>query len=68
MYIVDFLCLEKELIIEVDGGQHAEARGYDAVRSEWLQSQGFQVLRFWNNQVLAEIDGVMEVVLDALQR
>ncbi len=68
LYIVDFLCLEKELIIEVDGGQHADAREYDTARSEWLQSKGFQVLRFWNNQVLTEIDGVMEVVLETLQR
>ena len=66
-YIVDFLCLEQELIIEIDGAQHAESKEYDAVRSEWLGSQGFIVLRFWNNQVLTEIDGVIQVVLDTIQ-
>ena len=50
-YIVDFACLEKRLIIEVDGGQHSEQTAYDLERDTWLESQGFSVLRFWNNQV-----------------
>ena len=50
-YVVDFVCFEKRLIIEVDGGQHAQQVEDDNARTEWLQSQGFQVLRFWNNQV-----------------
>ena len=61
-YIVDFVCLEKRLIIEVDGGQHMENVEYDDQRDAWLKAQGFRVLRFWNNQVLNEIDSVLEVV------
>ncbi len=51
-YIVDFACLEKKLIIEVDGGQHAQQVEDDNARTEWLRSQGLPGLRFWNNQVL----------------
>jgi very-short-patch-repair endonuclease len=51
-YIVDFVCLEKRLIVELDGGQHAEQSDYDARRDAWLSQQDFSVLRFWNNDVL----------------
>src|SRR2546428_911350 len=61
-YIVDFVCLEKRLVIELDGGQHAERPVYDAERTAWLESQGFRVMRFWNNQVLKEIDIVKEAI------
>ena len=61
-YIVDFVCFENKLVIEVDGGQHAEQADYDAARTAWLESQGFRVLRFWNNQVLQEMDAVREAV------
>lgn len=61
-FIVDFVCLEKRLIIEVDGGQHAEYLDYDAGRDAWLRKQGFVVLRFWNNDVLKNIGGVLEVI------
>ena len=67
-YIVDFACLEKRLIIEVDGGQHSEQTAYDLERDTWLESQGFSVLRFWNNQVLKEMEAVEEVIVDALTR
>jgi very-short-patch-repair endonuclease len=50
-YIVDFLCLEKKLIIELDGGQHAETNEYDSARTLKLETDGFQVLRFWNNEI-----------------
>ncbi len=50
-YIVDFACLNRRLIVELDGGQHAENLG-DQKRDTWLRAQGFQVLRFWNNDVL----------------
>jgi very-short-patch-repair endonuclease len=60
-YIVDFVCFEKKVIIEVDGGQHSE-NGYDRVRDEWLIKEGFKVLRFWNNEVLNNIAGVLEVI------
>ena len=62
-YIVDFVCFEKQLIIELDGGQHTEQVAYDVERSTWLQSQGFRVLRFWNHEVLQNTEAVVEVVL-----
>ena len=65
-YIVDFVCLEKKLVIEVDGGQHNDAKADDAMRDRWLRSQGYRVLRFWNHEVLTQIDGVMEMVRSAL--
>jgi very-short-patch-repair endonuclease len=61
VYIVDFVCLEKKLIIEVDGGQHANSEE-DRRRDAWLQSEGYAVLRFWNNEVLGNMEGVMEVI------
>ena len=65
-YVVDFLCLETRLIIEVDGGQHAKQTGKDELRDKWLASQGFRVLRFWNNDVLSETDAVVETIVQAL--
>ena len=65
-YIVDFVCLEDKLIIEVDGGQHTQNAEYDAERTTWLESQGFRVIRFWNNQVLEETEAVGEAILDAI--
>ena len=61
-YIVDFVCLEQKLIIELDGGQHAEQIEYDKTRTNFLESEGYEVLRFWNNQVLHELEGVLEVI------
>jgi very-short-patch-repair endonuclease len=63
-YIVDFVCLQARLIVEVDGGQHGADR--DAVRDAWLRRQSFRVLRFWNNDVHSNIDGVLQVIADAL--
>ena len=63
-YIVDFLCAEQRLIIEVDGGQHSPAR--DARRTAFLQSQGFRLIRFWNNDVLQNLDGVRTTIEEAL--
>jgi len=65
-YIVDFVCLEQRLVIEVDGSQHMERASQDARRDAWLASVGFRVLRFWDNQVLNEIDGVAEVIARVL--
>ena len=67
-YIVDFLCESARLIIEVDGGQHSEQRRYDAIRTQWLRTQGYEVVRFWNNEVAGHLDGVMDAVADALKR
>jgi very-short-patch-repair endonuclease len=64
-YIVDFVCLPLRLIIECDGGQHA-ASDYDAARDAWLRAQGFEVLRFWNNDILPEPDGVLTMILEVL--
>jgi very-short-patch-repair endonuclease len=66
-YIVDFVCFEEKLIIELDGGQHFEQSAYDSERTAWLGSQGFRVLRFWNDQVLKEIEAVKESILEALE-
>lgn len=66
-YIVDFICLDKRLIVEVDGGQHMDNVDYDLQRDDWLKSQNFKVLRFWNNQVLNEIGSVLEVIVKNLE-
>ena len=60
-YIVDFVCFDARLIVEIDGGQHAESQR-DKMRETWFQSQGFAVLRFWNHDVLANTDGVIEKI------
>src|SRR6266849_3760297 len=65
-YIVDLVCREQRLIIEVDGGQHAESER-DAVRDQWLRDHRYRVLRFWNNDVIQNIDGVLETIASALQ-
>jgi len=64
-YVLDFVCLERRLVVEVDGGQHAES-ARDEVRDRQLAEAGLTVLRFWNNQVLGEIEAVLEVIRQAL--
>lgn len=59
-YIVDFVAKEMNLIIEIDGGQHNEKT--DIERTRYLEKQGFKVLRFWNNDVLMNIEGVLESI------
>ena len=66
-YIVDFVCHERKLVIEADGGQHAERIGYDAGRTAWLESQGFVVPRFWNDEILRNTQAVLETILRELQ-
>ncbi len=66
-YIVDFVCVTPKLIVEADGGQHAEQAGYDAERTAYLNSLGFTVLRFWNNEILRQTDEVLAEILKALQ-
>jgi very-short-patch-repair endonuclease len=61
-YIVDFVCLEKRLIVEVDGGQHNERVRHDSSRDEWLRAQGFKVLRFWNNEVMRDVGAVADAI------
>ena len=65
-YIVDFVCFEHRLIVEADGSQHAESRS-DTERDIWLEEQGFRVLRFWNNEIASNIEGVAEAILAAIQ-
>jgi very-short-patch-repair endonuclease len=61
-YIVDFVCLEKRLILEIDGGQHDIERDKDQERTNWLVTEGYSVLRFWNNDVLTNLEGVLETI------
>ncbi len=61
-YIVDFACLSERIVIEVDGGQH-HGSAYDAVRDACLHGHGFRILRFWNNEVIENIEGVCEMIL-----
>ncbi len=63
-YIADFMCYEKRLIVEVDGGQHTIQEEYDRRRSEWIEKQGFRILRFWDNEVLENMEGVIYRILD----
>ena len=67
-YIVDFVCHEYKLVIELDGGHHQDQQEYDAVRSEWLQSRGFEVLRYRDNDVLTDVDSVLESIGEVLRR
>lgn len=64
-YVVDFACLHQKIIIEVDGGQHSDSAS-DVRRDQWLEQQGFRVLRFWNNDVLRNTDGVLTVIASVL--
>jgi very-short-patch-repair endonuclease len=65
-YVCDFVCFAKKLVVEVDGGQHAENVA-DQRRTEWLESQGFRVLRFWNHEVLKDTQAALEVIFSALK-
>ncbi len=65
-YIVDFVCLEAKLIIEADGGQHAEQATYDIRRTTCLETMGYRVMRFWNHEILKELHSVLEQILAAL--
>jgi very-short-patch-repair endonuclease len=65
-YIVDFACLDARVIVEVDGGQHADAIADDSARDAWLAARGYCVVRFWNNDVIGNIDGVLVLLRDAL--
>lgn len=66
-YVLDFFCESERLVIEVDGGQHADCAAKDEKRSAWLIAKGCRVLRFWNHDVLNNIDGVLETIQRALK-
>lgn len=61
-YVADFVCYESKLIVECDGGHHMDQIQQDHQRDEWFRSQGFKILRFWNNEVLTNIEGVLETI------
>jgi very-short-patch-repair endonuclease len=63
-YIVDFVCHERRLVVELDGGQHAEST-HDVRRDRWLESKGYRVLRFWNSDVFKNREGVLETIVSA---
>jgi very-short-patch-repair endonuclease len=67
-YIVDFVCHSAKLVIEVDGAQHGFKRNAaaDLIRTQWLEAQGYRVLRFWNDEVLRQVDGVLDTIYAAL--
>jgi very-short-patch-repair endonuclease len=65
-YVADFVCLERRLVIEADGGEHAERAGRDAERTRWLAARGYRVMRFWNHQVLGETEAVLAAIHEAL--
>ncbi len=64
-YVADFVCLQTRLIVEADGGQHHQS-GHDAGRDDFLRREGFQILRFWNNDILQNLEGVCEMILRQL--
>jgi very-short-patch-repair endonuclease len=65
-YIVDFICIEKKLIIELDGGQHSQQINKDIIRDKWLKSHGYEVIRFWDNDVIRNAEAVLESIADKL--
>ena len=66
-YIPDFCCPKAKVIIELDGGHHLEQEDYDAERTKYLESQGYKVIRFWNNDVINDIDSVIRTIQFALE-
>ena len=69
-YIIDFVCFEKKLVLEIDGNPHTqmEVKRNDNQRTLWLQSEGFRVLRFWNADILNNVEGVLEKIKDDLKQ
>ncbi len=65
-YILDFYCSEKKLAIELDGSQHMQNSGYDEKRAQILQKHNIEIMRFWDNEVLQNIDGVLQVIYERL--
>ncbi|WBO22872.1 endonuclease domain-containing protein [Sphingomonas abietis] len=65
-YIVDFLCIEARLVVELDGGQHRPEA--DARRTRWIEAEGYRVLRFWNGDVVENLDGVVDAILNDIEK
>ena len=66
-YVPDFVCVKKKLIIELDGGQHTEQAEYDNERTKFLESQGYKVIRFWNKDVMNDINGIIRNIQFSLE-
>jgi very-short-patch-repair endonuclease len=66
-YFADFACVEYGLVVELDGGQHSEQTSYDLKRTAFIEQAGFQVLRFWNNEILQNTEGVLLQIVQMLQ-
>jgi very-short-patch-repair endonuclease len=66
-YIVDFCAPRKKLIIELDGSQHLEQKEYDAERTKYFEARGYRVMRFWNNDIMKDMEGVLKVIWDVLK-
>jgi len=67
-YIVDFACLSRQLVIELDGGQHAESIAYDETRTRFLEAKGYRVIRFWNNDMLANPVAVLQQIYEEVSK
>ena len=67
-YIVDYMCVSTRLVIELDGGQHSEQQYYDQKRTQFLETNNLKVIRFWNNEVLENLSGVLETLTLALSQ
>jgi very-short-patch-repair endonuclease len=67
-YVVDFVCFQPRLVVEIDGGQHADSTRYEEERTGFLEREGFRVLRFWNNEVMENREGVCLKILEVLAR
>ena len=67
-YVVDFICFEQNLIIELDGGQHIDQAEYDAKRSVWLKERGYRVLRYWNHEVLKTPEVIMADIFEKIEQ
>ena len=65
-YIVDFCCPDRELIVEIDGGQHAEQASADQIRTNFLEAAGYRVVRFWNHEALEQMDAILEEIVRLL--
>ena len=66
-YIVEFVCVSAKLVVELNGGQHADRAAYDERRTRFIESHGYRVVRFWNNDALRDVDSVLEVILGLFQ-
>ena len=66
-FVVDFVCFDARFVVEIDGGQHAANHERDRERTAWLEADGYRVVRFWNNEVLENIDGVLQTIAASLE-